>query len=343
MPKLLLKIEQKNKMSQNTKTKLADHTFNPWWGCSKISPACDNCYAETLDKLAGGDHWGAGKPRKHTSIKNWLEPYKWNRQADAFMAKHKRRQRVFCASMGDVFDNEVDPRWRIDLFALIATTPNLDWLILTKRIGNAKAMVPAQFLEGSPAEGIPANVWLGASICNQEEADRDIPKLLAVPAAKRFLSVEPMLGAINIGEVSCLNGCGKIIPTLCNGDKDMCCPRCGTYTTSCLPSKPNKPLEGIDWVICGGESGDGPSRPMHPDWVRSLRNQCEVAGVPFLFQQWGEWSPRVNSLYLQVKRAQTHVFKDGLIADRIGIKNAGRLLDGVEHSASPTPALCKCN
>lgn len=135
---------------KNTKIEWADHTFNPWWGCTKVSPACDNCYAAALDKRTGGDHWGAGQLRRRTNDANWRQPLKWNRNHEAFFKEHGHRQRVFCASMADVFDNAVDHKWRIDLMHLIADTPKLDWLLLTKRIGNVQKDVR-----------FPPNVWLG--------------------------------------------------------------------------------------------------------------------------------------------------------------------------------------
>ena len=302
-------------MTQNTKIEWADHTFNPWWGCTKISPACDHCYAAALDKRTGGDHWGANQPRKRTSAKNWLEPVKWNKQADAFFTEHGRRQRVFCASMADVFDNAIDPQWRADLIELIAETPNLDWLLLTKRIGNAHQMLDdivntsvngVKDLElGGWQKWMLPNVWLGATICNQEEANRDIPKLLAVPAAKRFLSVEPMLGAVDL----------KLMQGHENGWSAI----------------------GLDWVICGGESGHG-ARPMHPEWAQSLRDQCVVAAVPFLFKQWGEWHPKIwresGDIVIGADvRVMTEI--EGRQMVRIGKKAAGRLLDGVEHKSTP--------
>jgi protein gp37 len=321
-------------MTQNTKIEWADHTFNPWWGCTKISPACDNCYAAALDKRTGGDHWGANQPRKRTSAKNWLEPVKWNKQADAFFAEHGRRQRVFCASMADVFDNAVDPQWRADLFALIAATPNLDWLILTKRIGNATNMV-------AKGQWFPShwpNVWLGATICNQEEADRDIPKLLAVPAAKRFLSIEPMLGPVNLSAHNDWLG---------RSEGGMWCPDCPERGVGidpaehhdCLGEVENAaPYIGIDWVICGGESGHG-ARPMHPDWARSLRDQCDRACVPFLFKQWGEWHPKIwqeggDIVVGADTRVMTEI--EGREMVRIGKKAAGRELDGMEHDGTPS-------
>ena len=184
------------------------------------------------------------------------------------MAQHGRRQRVFCASLADVFDNAVDPQWRADLFALIAATPNLDWLLLTKRIGNVRGML-AELAHGndpdlSPLDMMPLpNVWLGATVVNQEEADRDIPKLLAVPAAKRFLSIEPMLGPM-------------LLPF----------ERLREWNRMALLYQQEHAVSRIDWVIVGGESGPG-ARPMHPDWVRSLRDQCQAAGVALFVKQMG--------------------------------------------------------
>ena len=120
-------------MAENTKIEWADHTFNPWMGCTKISPACDNCYAaDMMDTRYGRVRWGSGEPRVRT--KDWSKPRKWNRDAE----KSGERPFVFCASLADVFDNEVDPAWRADLFDLIDDTPNLIWLLLTKRIGNVR-------------------------------------------------------------------------------------------------------------------------------------------------------------------------------------------------------------
>ena len=173
-------------MGANTKISWADHTFNPVWGCTKVGPGCTQCYAEALDRRTGGDHWGPGKPRRRTSEKNWNEPRRWNRQAE----KTGVRPKIFCASMADVFDNEWPSEWRTDLWALIRETPNLCWLLLTKRSGNVPKMLPDDWGDGWP------HVWLGATVVNQEEADRDVSKLRAVPATIRFLSIEPMLAPI---------------------------------------------------------------------------------------------------------------------------------------------------
>ena len=259
-------------MSENTKIEWATHTFNPWEGCQKVGPGCDNCYAEARNaRFAGGTaiNWGPGAPRRRTSAANWHKPIAWNANHEAFFKEHGYRQRVFCASLSDVFDNAVDPQWLVDLFALIERTPNLDWLLLTKRIGNVLKMVQ----DGKFFPAHWPNVWIGATIVNQEEADRDIPKLLAVPAAKRFLSMEPLLGPVSFE---------------------------GMFASG-SPADGTNMLEELDWVIVGGESGPN-ARPMHPHWARSLRDQCVAAGVPFFFKQWGEWVPR-SACY--------HTFEDG--------------------------------
>ncbi len=203
----------------------------------------------------------------------------------SFTPNTGRRQRVFCASLADVFDNAVDPTWREDLFALIRATPNLDWLLLTKRIGNVPSMV--SLIPG----WLPENVWLGATIVNQAEADRDIQKLLETPARVHFLSIEPMLGPINLESVAwpsiaehrvdALRGgyWNKAGVLACGPAAGLGEPRGGFTNHSDMPGR-------IDWVIVGGESGPG-ARPMHPDWARDLRDQCVSAGVPFLFKQWG--------------------------------------------------------
>ena len=178
-------------MAEVTGISWTDSTFNPWIGCTKVGPGCDHCYAEALDKRhrwQGDTHWGAGKPRMRTSVSNWKKPLAWNRARE----KDGKTHRVFCASLADVFDNEVPNAWRDDLWDLIIETPRLTWLLLTKRIGNAKDMLPwPVHCDTAP------NVWIGATIVNQAEADRDLPKLLATPAAVRFVSYEPALGPVD--------------------------------------------------------------------------------------------------------------------------------------------------
>lgn len=309
-------------MSENTSIEWADHTFNPWEGCTKVGPGCEHCYAETRNaRFAGGTavNWGPGAPRRRTSAANWRKPLAWNAAHADFYATHGHRQRVFCASLADVFDNAVDPQWRFDLMRLIEQTPNLDWLLLTKRIGNAAAMLDEAVLAINHGrwnwrDNAFPNVWLGATIVNQEEADRDIPKLLDVPAARRFLSMEPLLGPVDFAKVPGFNRIGQYL--------------------------------GNWWVIAGGESGAG-ARPMHPDWVRGIRDQCRNAGVPFLFKQHGEWlaakqerSVLGNLLVVDgaapfSDRPKWHHFDDGTHMARVGKRAAGRLLDGLEHNGFP--------
>lgn len=310
-------------MAENTTIEWADHTFNPWEGCQKIGLGCLHCYAETRNARFGGGvaiNWGPGAPRRRTSASNWQLPLKWDREAKA----KGIRYRVFCASLADVFDNEVDPQWRADLFQLIISTPNLDWLLLTKRIGNAKAMI-AEAVE-CPMDMMDVlrplpNVWIGATVVNQEEADRDIPKLLAAPAVKRFLSMEPLLGPVELGHWI---GTTKAIGATTFRDENNIY-RCDLTGT---------PVDGIDWVIVGGESGPG-ARPMHPDWARSLRDQCIAAGVPYLFKQWGEWrEPEHGENFDTSMGTNTvHCFESEHIINntwviKVGKKAAGRLLDG---------------
>ena len=175
-------------MAQNSPIEWTDHTFNPWWGCSKVSPACDHCYAELWAKRMGHQVWGAGAQRRFFSEKHWREPLTWNEEARA--ARH--RKRVFCASMADVFERrrELTPE-RTRLWRLIEETPWLDWLLLTKRPQNIRSMVPW-------VDNWPSNVWLGTTVETQEFAEKRLPFLLQNPAIVRFLSCEPLLGPLDL-------------------------------------------------------------------------------------------------------------------------------------------------
>ncbi|MDN7533828.1 phage Gp37/Gp68 family protein [Burkholderia orbicola] len=278
-------------MAVDSKIEWTDATFNPWIGCTRVSPACDHCYAAVSTPARTlRVEWGPHAERRRTSPGNWRTPIRWNAQHDAFFAEHGRRRRVFCASLADVFDNAVNPYWRVDLFDLIEQTPNLDWLLLTKRIGNVLPMIEDMAarrfdLECLHEPRLPDNVWLGATIANQPEADRDIAKLLAVPAHVRFLSMEPLLGPVVLPRF-CACGCNKPVEQAVREAMD------GPSALNRYQAEADiSTTLGIDWVIVGGESGHE-ARPVHPDWVRSLRDQCNPAGVPFLFKQWGEWCPR---------------------------------------------------
>lgn len=185
-------------MGEVTKIEWADHTFNPWIGCTKVSPACDNCYAAAMmDDRYGKAKWGAGEDRVRTSPSNWQKPLQWNRKAKA----EGTRPFVFCASLADVFDNEVDPMWRADLFGLIETTPALVWLLLTKRVGNVAKMTDP--MRGNPC--LPRNAAVGASFANQDEYERDKYKLLetiGIGALFTFGSFEPLLGRVLLDDVA---------------------------------------------------------------------------------------------------------------------------------------------
>jgi protein gp37 len=341
-------------MAENSDIEWTDSTFNPWIGCQKVAPECDHCYAETRDqRFHRGAHWGPKAPRQRTSAQNWNKPRRWNRDAAAFMETHGRRQRVFCASLADVFDNAVDPSWRADLWDLIRECPDLDWLILTKRPQNITKMLPEDWGDGWP------HVWLGTSAGTQETANKNIPALLSAPAAVRFLSAEPLLGPINLKRLNEYTGkpiwdaLRGIYTT--GGYLARSPAQCSMATTTTF----NHP--SLDWVICGGESGKD-ARPMHPDWARSLRDQCQASGTPFLFKQAGEWTawqfdspPLLRNAYTGFL-VDRHVFipadtdkdptwNDGLtyvheghshaMFQRAGKKAAGRLLDGIEHNDFP--------
>lgn len=299
-------------MVENSKIEWTNHTFNPWIGCTNIGPGCDHCYAETLAHRFQMAEWGTGKPRLRTKEHYWNDPIRWNKQAE----KVGVRARVFCASLADVFDNEVDPAWRDDLFALIRKTPWLDWLLLTKRVGNVRKMLPADWGTGY------SNVWLGITVVNQTEAERDIPKFESIPTKVRFLSMEPLLEPVKLNSLSVDHG-GRMNALL---------------------------HDRIHWVIVGGESGKD-ARPMNPVWVRNLRDQCAEFNVPFLFKQWGEYFPgqpfatesRGNGgcqmYWPDGKIGDGDFFTNGGLAGQlllVGKKKAGRILDGRTWDGYPT-------
>ncbi len=237
-------------MGKDTKISWCHHTFNGWWGCQRVSPECERCYAETFSKRTGHDIWGPTTGRRFFGDKHWNEPRKWN--ADALASGERRR--VFCSSMSDVFEDRRDldmPRAR--LWELIEATPALDWLLLTKRPENHD-MVPLAWQTGSRR---PGNLWFGTT-CGVNKSKARIAHLLAAKwPAIRFLSMEPLLEAVTL-DPNTLGVSGHLAETFGN------------------------PL--INWVITGAESGPK-HRPMADDWVRALRDQCIEADVPFFFKQ----------------------------------------------------------
>jgi protein gp37 len=342
-------------MAENSSIEWTDHTFSPWIGCAKVSPGCDHCYAEQLmDTRLRKVVWGPGETRRRTSAANWRQPVQWNGAHASFFATHGRRQRVFCSSLADVFDNAVDPAWRVELFHLIAQTPNLDWLLLSKRIGNARAMLDeaAQQVTGRTWREKPLpNVWLGATIVNQTEADRDISKLLATAARVKFLSMEPLLGPVDIREYL-MPGWPHCSTGFIQGGRYEAgyCGTCAGHESD--PIHDPAMHDFVDWVIVGGESGPH-ARPMHPAWAMELRDQCASADVPYLFKQWGEWAPTSDlgdDALQNATRQRLCVTPSGhshndwntcatasgdVCMLRVGKKAAGRVLDGREHHAFP--------
>lgn len=357
---------------KNSKIEWTHHTFNPWIGCTKVSPGCANCYAAEKDKnrfsktLGGAtkqnpiSHWGKGAPRYRTSPANWNQVLKWNRDVDRQILERCKdgeaaidddpiqRPRVFCASLADWLDDEAPIEWLADLLKLIHNTPNLDWLLLTKRpqnwAGRVGQVCRAWACDGSYRETPearayhdmlcpwragkpPENVWIGTTVENMDQAARRIPHLLTIPASVRFLSCEPLLGPVEL-----FLDLYKIFPG-----------------------------SGIQWVIAGGESGPG-ARPMHPAWARGLRDQCQAANVPFFFKQWGDWLPwefdeqQFNNLALSQNGQELwnddaprdplnlpkgwEYFEDltnptATLFQRVGKKSAGRQLDGREWNEIP--------
>lgn len=255
-------------MGQNSKIEWTRHTFNCWVGCTKVSPACDHCYAEGWAKRTGQAALWQGE-RRRTSAANWQQPMKWDRAAAAAGERH----RVFCASLADVFDNQVPDEWRDSLWLLIKDTPHLDWLLLTKRPQNIAKMLPKETFTGRAwGDGWP-NVWLGTTVENQEEAERRIPHLLAVPARIRFLSCEPLLGPVDLSDIRRWDISSALQLDALAGRKYHH-DDCGQWTRT---SK-------LDWVIAGSESGHG-ARECDLAWVRSLRDQCSAAKVAFFWKQ----------------------------------------------------------
>lgn len=250
-------------MGESTAIAWTDHTFNPWWGCTRVSPGCEHCYAEAFAKRTGKAEWGKNAERRFFGDKHWAEPKKWNAKA----AREGVRRRVFCASMADVFEDRDDLNDARDvLFDLIMfETPWLDWQLLTKRPENVLRMVPPRWLDAEAyygTDGWPDNCWIGTTVEDQERAHLRIPHLLAIPAPVRFLSCEPLIGEVRLAR------------WLWNVEQ-------GAQPT---------PSNAIQWVIVGGESGPK-YRPLDLRHARILQRECDHAGVPFFFKQVGGRTP----------------------------------------------------
>lgn len=342
-------------MSKNTKIAWAHHTLNIVWGCEEVEddPACTNCYARDFARRLGLPLWGAGTERRVFGIGHWNAPLDWN--ADALKAGTPAF--VFCSSMADVFEDHPTVRQeRQKLWPLIARTPALVWLLLTKRIDRVLAEVPpAWLLPGN----WPRNVWVGTTVAAQDFLAARVAELGKIPAPHLFLSVEPMLTPIDVTPY--------LSPLFQHTDGYGKCDRCNYHGPGPAHRCPAAP---VSWVICGGESSLK-ARPMHPGWARALRDQCVTARVPFFFKQHGEWSEltpderpehgdiwclgqghRINGLNVETKNGHVQpwrkdtpaqqgaapgrwdAFGDVLVRRR-GAKAAGSLLDGREWTQRP--------
>lgn len=293
-------------MSDNTGIEWTDATWNPVTGCTKVSAGCDHCYAETIaHRFAGTKAYpnGFGVTLRPERLD---QPLRW-----------RRPRRIFVNSMSDLFHDEIPDEYIARVFAVMALAGQHTFQLLTKRHGRMRSLLTSPGFQSAVFRAIndrPSwervdvagtlplpNVWVGVSVENQQWADIRIPALLDTPAAVRFLSCEPLLGPVTIARyIDPERACNCSVPQMEGA---------GQHATRCrCLTQPE-----IGWVIVGGESGRG-ARPMHADWARSLRDQCQDAGVPFLFKQWGE--------HLTVRTPS------GEHTERVGKKAAGRELDG---------------
>lgn len=315
-------------MGEVTAISWCDHTFNPWIGCSKVSPACDGCYAEALmDKRYGRVQWGAPGQgvgtRVRTSVGNWHQPIRWNKKAGA----DGTRPFVFCSSLADVFDNQIPVEWRRDLFDLIRSTPNLVWLLLSKRPQNIVKMVKAVGF-------MPANIAFGTTVEDRQRVEANLPNMVVAAGLRPlflFASCEPLLG--DLGDLSPWMQGDPNTGQIVEGERWENGTKAGADGWPKLPA--------IGWWISGGETDQGGhnARPTHPAWYRSIRDQCAAAGVAYHHKQNGEFSDfdhigmAWNDLPPKIQEQQK--FIDGKAMIKVGKSRSGRLLDGVEHDARP--------
>lgn len=321
-------------MSDKSHIEWTEATWNPVTGCTKVSQGCKNCYAERdWQRLSKNPTAKAYYGRKFTNVQCHPErldqPLRW-----------RKPRRIFVNSMSDLFHPDVPFGFVDQVFAVMALAPQHTFQILTKRPERMREYLAERltgelkhvYLEAAwnrlgldPPRVMywpHPNVWLGVSVEDQATADERIPPLLQTPAAVRFLSCEPLLGAINLEELPSASGIGRHLDSLSKADDPG----------AIIPHQ-------IDWVIAGGESGPR-ARPAHPDWFRSLRDQCQAAGVPFFFKQWGEWHPMGEQLSdgtinCMDRGQRVGAYREDGNLTRVGKKRAGRLLDGREWNEVP--------
>ena len=335
-----------------SKIEWTEYTFNPWVGCAKVSPGCRGCYAQSHDiRWNKGVNWGEGAPRKFQSEKYWSKLWVWNASAK----KKGIRERVFVASLADVFERHSDPAIntqmnlaRQRLYGAIEECTNLIFLLLTKRPENIASMIPGNWLEPDglyKADSlfwgeVPANVMFMTSIENQDQVAKRIPHLMRLPA-KIGLSVEPLIREVNLDRwlkewLHC-PVCNHISPSD-EWTKEYpfihYCPKCGEEDTYADQHR------RIGWVIVGGESGKK-ARPMNIRWPLIVKSSCVKNRTSFMFKQWGEWygcfdSHPVTEDIMNAKEVIT--FDDGenvSFSYKIGKKKAGRLLLGEQYDGHP--------
>lgn len=284
-------------MGEATGITWTDHTYNAWWGCQRVSPGCENCYAESWDKARGGPtgpHWGPTAARRFFGDKHWNEPLKWNRDA---LATFGRRARVFCSSMADVFEDRRDlDDQRARLWNLIRATPNLDWQLLTKRPENIDRLAPGEWV----LNGWPENVWLGTTAEDQQRADQRIPILLAQRASVHFASYEPALGPVDFTpwvKFACFEEHYRKLAAKAGGEDRL--PKHLQWNGVKPPA--------LAWVIVGGESGGG-ARAFNLSWARSTVALCKAAGVSVFVKQLG--ARPMHAMFPEIDTAMTLTLRD---------------------------------
>lgn len=348
----------------DTTIEWTDKTWNPTRGCARKSPGCKNCYAERVAMRFSGP----GQPYEGL-VKMTSQGPKWTgivREVPEMLdapLQWKKPRRIFVDSMSDLFEETVSEQFIDQVFAVMAVAHHHTFQVLTKRPERAREYLSDRMrlekiyqmfhsVTGGPreAQGWPLpNVWLGVSVESQEYADERIPLLLQTPAAVRFISAEPLLGPIDLRLVAVPPASDQLRRSWdTDGSKFNALQ---THDERRFHQPPAK----LDWVITGGESGPG-ARPMHPDWARSLRDQCAGAGVPFLFKQWGNWLPvydrdkddpdwrrpgrieRASPNGRWLNLAGGHGFNGDRVVwvDNLGKKEAGRLLDGRTWDGFPS-------